>query len=1032
MVKYSLEHKGVIAFVYFLILLMGLSSWKIIGKQEDPEFPEWYAVIVTQWPGASPLKIEELVTEKIEKKLLELPYWDHVQSLSQPGVSYVIAQIKGSIWDVTPIWEEARNKLDDLNGRFPDGVSKPWLNQDFGKTKSIVLAVTGEGFTYKELYDYADDFKKDLEQIQYVAKVEIIGRQEERIWLEFSTTQLSGMSILDGQIIADTVSQHNALEPGGRVRLGTQSIRVETSGEYKSVDEIGNTLITLPEIKSSFRLKDIADIKREYEDPPKMQMRYMGKDAIGIVLQMQAGGQMLELGDNVKKSIEQYLQSVPLGVHIDILNFQPMWTEMKIKEFAINLIQAVVTVGLFMMVLLGWREGLIIATLIPSVFMITFVVMAIIGVPLQQISLAGYIIALGMLVDNGIVMTESISGYIKSGMKKAQAAIQAGRELMVPLLAATGTTVAAFLPIAIAKESIGLYCQSLPIVVMIVLSASFFVSMTLVPVSCVALIKPKKKKKTSSLNPFAKLYAGILGVALRFKYLTLASMVGLLIFVMPLAGNLPKMFFPPSDRAQFYFDLYMPEGTDILETRRVVLKAENHILTHYKDEVRNMAVYIGEKSPLFHISISGEEQTSNFAQFIVNTWDRPQTLKMLEELDAYYKEHIIEGRVDMRWIELGPPVGAPIQVRVFGKDFDQLYKYTEQIKDIIRSIPGTTSLYDDWGRRIPLIYIEVKQDQARRLGVSTESITRSAQGFFSGTRITDYREGDESIPVVGRPRVTERDTLEKIHTRDLLTSQGNRIPVSQVADVKITWEAGKIRHYNRRRAITVKAFLGGSRTAEDALKEIDAKINDQIQFAHGYGIEYGGEKEQSSKAQGALKKSLPIGGALLVLILVMQFGNVRKMLIILTTIPLSFIGVVLGLYVVNYPLSFFGMLGVLSLAGIVVNNAILLIEQTDANLKEGKPPVEALINSGLRRAYPIFLTTLTTIAGLFTLAVSGLFWGPMAVAIMGGLIVSTFLTLVVGPTLYAILFNVTCNQQDVKAAIAAQTPTPSSSGKNGR
>jgi len=352
------------------------------------------------------------------------------------------------------------------------------------------------------------------------------------------------MSILDGQIITDTVRQHNALEPGGRVRLGTQSIRVETSGEYKSVDEIGNTLITLPEINHSFRLKDIADIKREYEDPPKMQMRYMGKDAIGIVLQMRAGGQMLELGDNVKKSIEQYLQSVPLGVHIDILNFQPMWTEMKIKEFAINLIQAVVTVGLFMMVLLGWREGLIIATLIPSAFMITFVVMAIIGVPLQQISLAGYIIALGMLVDNGIVMTESISGYIKSGMKKAQAAIQAGRELMVPLLAATGTTVAAFLPIAIAKESIGLYCQSLPIVVMIVLSASFFVSMTLVPVSCVALIKPKKKKKTSSLNPFAKLYAGILGVALRFKYLTLASIVGLLILVMPLAGNLPKMFFP--------------------------------------------------------------------------------------------------------------------------------------------------------------------------------------------------------------------------------------------------------------------------------------------------------------------------------------------------------------------------------------------------------------------------------------------------------------------------------------------------------
>ncbi len=1020
MVKYSLEHKGVIAFVYLLILMMGIYSWNIISKQENPEFPEFNAVVVTQWPGASPLKIEELVTEKIEKKLLELPYWDNIRSLSQPGVSYVFAKIKGSIWEVTPIWEEARNKLEDLNGLFPDGVGKPWLNTDFGKTQAIVLAVMGEGFTYKELYDYADDFKKELEQVQYVAKVEIIGKQEERVWLEFSPTQLAGMG-LDGQTIVDTVSQQNALEPGGRIWLGTQTIRVETSGEYKSIEEIGNTLITLPGNGGSFLLKDITNIEREYEDPPKMQMRFMGENAIGIVLQMQEGGQILELGENVKKRIEQYLQIVPLGVHIDILNFQPMWTANKIKDFAKNLIQAVLTVGLFMMVLLGWREGVIIATLIPSAFLITFLVMAIIGVPLQQISLAGYIIALGMLVDNGIVMVESISGYIKAGMNKAQAAIQAGRELMIPLLAATATTVAAFLPIALAKESVGIYCQSLPIVVMIVLSASFFVSMTLVPVSCVALIKPKEKKKSSSPNIFARLYPRILGVALRFKYLTLASMVGLLIFVLPLAGNLPKMFFPASDRAQFYFDLYMPEGTDIRETRRVALKVEDYVLSHYKDQVRNMAVYIGEKSPLYHVSISGEEQTSNFAQFIVNAWERPQALKMLDELDTYFKENIVEGRVDMRRIEEGPPVGAPIQVRVHGKDFDKLYKYTEQIEDIVRSTSGTTSLNDDWGRRIPLLYIKVKQDQARRIGVSTETITRNMQSFFSGARITDFREGDDAIPVVVRANAADRNTLENLGSLMIPTSQGTQVPVSQVADVDITWEAGKIRHYHRRRTITVKAYLDGTRTADETLREISKKIDDQIRFAYGYGIEFGGEKEQSSNAQGALQKALPIGGALLMLILVMQFGNVRKMLIILTTIPLSFIGVVLGLYVVDYPLSFFGLLGVLSLAGIVVNNAILLIEQTDVNLKEGIPPVEALINSGLRRAYPIFLTTLTTIAGLYTLAISGLFWGPMAVAIMGGLIVSTFLTLVVGPTLYAILFNVTCNKQDVKAAIAAQT-----------
>jgi multidrug efflux pump subunit AcrB len=1018
MVKYSLEHKGVIAFFYTLILVAGIFSWQIIGKQENPEFPAWNAVVVTQWPGASAAKIEELVTEKIEKKLLELPYWDHVDSLSQPGVSYVFPTLRGSIWDVVPIWQEARNKLEDLTGQFPEGVSKPWFNEDFGQTKTVVLAVTGQGFSYKELFDYADDFKKVLEQVQYVAKVDIIGKQEERVWLEYSPAKMAGMG-LDGETITGTVRKQNALEPSGRVWLESQSIRVETSGEYKSIDEIGNTMIAPPGLGNSFLLKDIVEIKREYEDPPKLQMRFMGKNAIGIIMQMQEGGQVLELGENVKKRIEEYLQVIPLGVHIDILNFQPMWTAKKIKEFANNLIQAVLTVGLFMMVLLGWREGLIIATLIPTAFLITFVAMAIFGIPLQQISLAAYIIALGMLVDNGIVMTESISSYIKAGMDKAQAAIQAGRELMVPLLAATATTVAAFLPIALAKESVGIYCQSLPIVVMIVLSASFFVAMTLVPMSCVALIKPKEKKKSSSPNLFARLYPRILGVALRFKYLTLASMVGLLILIAPLAGKLPKIFFPPSDRAQFLFDLYMPEGTDIRETRRVALKAENYVLSQYKDQIRNMAVYIGKKSPLYHISISGEEETSNFAQFVVNTWDRPQSLKMLDELGPYFKEHIIEGRVDMRRVEEGPPVGAKIQVRVHGDDFDELYKYARQIGEIVRSTPGTTDPFDDWGRLIPLIYIKVNQDQARRVGMNTEDITRNMQLVFSGQRITDYREGDDAIPIVGRAGSAERHSLEKIQSLRIPTSLKTDVPLSQVADINITWEAGKIRHYHRQRTITVKAYSDGTRTADETLKEIVAKINDQIQFAYGYGIEIGGEKEKSNLAQGALKKALPIGGALLMLILTIQFGNVRKMLIILTTIPLSFIGVVLGLYVVNYPLSFFGILGVLSLAGIVVNNAILLIEQTDVNLEAGKPPVEALIDSGLRRAYPIFLTTLTTIAGLYTLAISGLFWGPMAVAIMGGLIVSTFLTLVVGPTLYAIFFNITCKKEDVKAAITA-------------
>ncbi|MBT3921350.1 MAG: efflux RND transporter permease subunit, partial [Nitrospina sp.] len=431
MVKYSLEHKGVIFFFYFMMLVMGLASIKTIGKQENPEFPEFNAVVVTKWPGASPQKIEELVTEKVEKKLLELPYWDSVRSLSQPGVSYVFPKIKGSIWEVKPIWDKTQDKLLDLKGTFPDGTSDPWLNTDFGSTKTVVLAVTGEGFSNKELDDIASDMKKDLEQIPYVAKVEIKGKQQERVWLEFPLTKITQMG-LEGRDIANMVKEQNVLEPGGRIWLGPQTIRVETSGEFKSVEEIENIVINIPGQKETFVLKDLMQVKREYEDPPRMQMRYMGKDAIGIIIQMQAGGQILELGDNIKKLIADYRLRVPLGIGIDIFNFQPKWTKKKIEEFVENLVQAVVIVGIIMVLMLGWREGIIIATLIPSAFLITFVVMDKISLPLQQISLAAYIIALGMLVDNGIVMVESISGYIKEGMGKAEAAIKAGNELMVP------------------------------------------------------------------------------------------------------------------------------------------------------------------------------------------------------------------------------------------------------------------------------------------------------------------------------------------------------------------------------------------------------------------------------------------------------------------------------------------------------------------------------------------------------------------------------------------------------------------------
>ena len=1003
MVQYSIKHKGVVLFFFILIALMGFKAIGEIGKQENPEFPKWNSVIITEFPGASPLKVEELVTEKIEKKLREIPEFEKITSTSKFGISYVYLKIDTKYWNDKPIWDKARDKLDDLQGKLPDGAKEPWLNNDFGKTKSIVLAITGNGFSNKELSDIADDLKKGVEHVKYVSRVDLIGRQEERVFLEVSTNKLAELGISSNTMM-EIIQEQNVLKPGGRIKLGPQRIRLETSGEYKSIEEIGKTLISIPGNPNSFLLQNLVQIKREYEDPPKMQMRFMGKEAVGIVIEMQDGGQIIELGQNVKNLVESFKTTLFHGIDIEIVNFQPQWTQVKIEDFVDNLGQAVLTVALFMAVLLGWRQGIIIALLIPGAYLITMLVMQAQDIPMHQISLAALIIALGMLVDNGIVMTESTTEYINQGIPANDAALKAGNDLMFPLLAATGTTVAAFSPIAMARSGVGVYCNSLPIVIGTVLLASFVVAMTLVPLLCVWFLKPKvTKDKKESLA--VRVYRGLMTIALRFRFITILLILGLFFVVPPIAAKLDKTFFPPSGRGQFAIDMHLPEGTDFLETRDHALKLEKYLLDTYPDEIKTMGLYVGEGGPMFHNSMIPESRANNYAQFMIITNFYEQRQKMLKELFPYFENNFEDAQLILKPVEEGPPVGAPIQVRVYGKDFEGLYKYTQQIQGIVESIPGTQFVRNDWGRRVPMVTLEVNQENARRVGVSTDSITLALQPVFSGREITHYREGDDSIPVLIRALEPERTTLRKLENLKIPTSQGAMVPISQVTHRKLQWETGKIKREKRRRTITVKAYSDGSRTSVEILEDVKKQIK-EISFPLGYGTEYGGELEESGKAQQSIAAKLPFGLAFLVIILVVQFGNVRKMAIILTTIPLALIGVMLGLYSMNYPLSFFAQLGILSLAGIVVNNAILLIEQIDVDLAQGKPPTEAIIHAGLRRAYPIFLTTLTTVAGLYSLAVSGPLWGPMAISIMGGLIVSTFLTLILSPTLYAIFFNI--------------------------
>ena len=949
MVQYSISHRGVVLFFFILMALMGAASIEKVGKQENPEFPKWNSVVITEFPGASPLKVEELVTEKIEKKLREIPEFEKITSTSQLGISYVYLKIDAKHWEDKPIWDKARDKLDDLKGKLPKGAKEPWLNNDFGKTKSIVLAVTGKGFTNKELSDVADQLKKRIEHAEYVSRVDIIGEKEERIFIEASTSKLAELGISTNTMV-DIIQKQNVLKPGGRIKLGPQRIRLETSGEYKSVEEIGQTLITLPGNSGSFLFRDLVQIKRKYEDPPKIEMRFMGNEAVGVVVEMQDGGQIIELGNNVKNIINIFNEDLFHGIDIDIVNFQPKWTSLKINDFVDNLAQAVLTVALFMAVLLGWRQGIIISLLIPGAYLITILVMRAIEMPLHQISLAALIISLGMLVDNGIVMAESTTDYINQGMPSNKAALKAGNELMVPLLAATGTTVAAFSPIAMARSGVGVYCNSLPTIIGTVLLASFFVAMTLVPLLCVWFLKPKPVKDKSD-SIVIRGYRMVMTLALRFRFLTLILILSLFVLVPHFAEKLDKTFFPPSGRGQFAIDMHLPEGTDFLETRNQALKLEKHLLKTYPNEINTLANYIGEGGPMFHNSMIPESRASNYAQFMIVTNVYEQRQIMLDKLAPYFEQNFEDAQMILKPVEEGPPVGAPIQVRIFGNEFNDLYQYTNKIQEILEQTPGTRFIRNDWGRRVPMVALEVNQENARRVGVSTDTITDALQGVFSGQDVTSYREGDEAIPVKIRALKSERTSLRKLENLKVPTSQGAMVPLNQVTDRKLKWETSKIKREKRKRTITVKAYPDGTRTSVEILGDVIKQI-EKIKFKPGYEVEYGGELEESGKAQKSIIAKLPFGLAFMVMILVIQFGNVRKMAIILTTIPLSLIGVMVGLSLMKYPLSFFAQLGILSLAGIVVNNAILLIEQIDADIEAGKPPTEAIIDAGIRRAIP--------------------------------------------------------------------------------
>jgi multidrug efflux pump subunit AcrB len=1011
--EFALKRSRLTGVFLLVILLGGISAYLSLPQSEDPDFTIRTALVMTYFSGASPERVEQLVTDKIEQKIQEIPELDHITSESRTGVSLVFVEIKDKYTDMRPIWRKLRDKVDDARSTLPDGIDGPYVDDDFGDVFGIMIAMTGDGFSQAELDDYAKEVRKDLLLIETVARVTIMGNQEERIFVEFSNARLAELGLSPSQL-ADVLETENIVLPGGHVNIGPEKIVVEPTGNYENIEDLRNTVIRLSPAGGErlIYLKDIASVTRSYVDPPDTIVRYNGDPAVLLAVNMAKGGNIVKLGEKIDRFLKERRTGLPVGIDFHYAAFQPDYVTAAINDFMVNLLEGVAAVLIVMLLFLGLRTGLVVASLIPMTMLLTFLLMNSYGVTLQQVSIASLIIALGMLVDNAIVVSEDILVRLQNGEERFKAAVGAGKELAIPLLTSTLTTSAAFLAIFLAKSVVGEYCRSLFIVVTMALLSSWILALTMIPLFCFWFLKVKKDARPRDFQGvFYRKYRAFLSWMLTHRALSILILILVFVGVIQLFGLVPQIFFPPAVRAQFVIDFWLPEGTHLEETYREMLPVEEFLTR--RPEVENFSVYVGESSPRFYLALSQEQSNENYAFFLINC-DSPAGMnKLMEDVYRFIFEHCPNVNPVVKRLETGAPVGAPIQIRVVGKDISprgikEIYRLADQVKAVLKETPGTLSIRDSWGSPIKKLYVRVDQARARRAGLTSQDIAVSLQTQLAGYKATEYREMDEIIPVELRSVQANRRDLGKIAGLNVYSLRtGQSVPLRQIARPEFRSEVAKVGRRDRKRVMTVKCDLVPGRIATEVLDEIEPKIAGLVrEWPSGYDVEYGGEFEENEKANQSIVAQLPISGFIILMLLVWQFNSIRKTLIILITVPMGLIGAILGLFLTGSAFGFMSMLGMVALAGIVINNAIVLIDRIQQEMEEGRSGQEAIVQAAQKRFRPILLTTITTLCGLLPLALQGgPLWKSMAWTIIGGLLFATVLTLGYVTVLYSLFFK---------------------------
>lgn len=1010
---WAISHGSVMRFALVLTLIAGVFAYLTLGRQEDPDFTMKNMIVSAAWPGASAQEMADQVAEPIERAIQTLPEVQYLRTNVQPGRVIVNIKVRESVRsEVLPdVWNRVRQRVQDRAAQMPHGVVGPQFNDDFGDTYGNIYALSGDGYSLPQLKTYGDLLRDQFRQLSDVGRVEFEGEPQERIYVEYNAGRLATLGI-DPQRIVQTIRDTNTVAPSGVIDLEKERVRIDVTGTFDNVEAIRQMSIAAN--GRSLRLGDIATVRRALTDPPTSRMRFDGRDAVGVMVSLRKGGNVSRLGKQSEALVADFRAQLPVGVNLDVVANQPQVVKGSINEFTMSLLEAVIIVLAVSFLSLGWRPGIVVALCIPIVFALTFMTMLALGIPLHRVSLGALIVALGLLVDDAIIVVEQIDTHLLSGWEKVRAVTSAYLVTAQPMLIGTVITMLGFLPISMANSAAGEYASSIFSVVAIALGFSWIVAVFVTPYISNAILKPGKKGKAAGEGgsggghgsydgPFYTRFRMAVCWAMDHRKLVILVTVGLFVLSLGLfAKGVPKQFFPTSDRPELIVDLRTPQNTSFAQTLELTQRLEK--LLADDPDVVSVTAYVGGGTPRFYLALDVQMPNIALAQVVVMTTGGAGRDRVEAKIEKALATQFPEARTRISTLELGPPVGQPFKVRLTAPTYEAIAEASETLERVMREHPRLADVNRDYGDTIKTVHVEVDQDKARALGITSLDIERALQSALDGLPITQYNEGKRVLDVVARLTPYERTQLDRFSQLQVPTAGGQSVPLSQVARLSPGFEVAELNRRSSMPTITVQADPVG--TQPDAVaKSLKADLQAvRASLPANATLTIGGSMEESAASQGSVFKQVPVAFLLILMLLIIQLQSNKKMLLVVLTGPLALIGVAIILTVFRIPFGFVAMLGGLSLFGMVIRNSVILVSQIEALEAEGMGLYEAIVEATVHRFRPIMLTALAAILAMIPLTRS-VFWGPMAWSIMGGLMVATVLTLIFLPAAYGAVYR---------------------------